>query len=291
MAGRDALRPSATKLEKSMGAYRKLFSLPCTVVLLLMAGLPAQPAASQENEPAPPDPGYNVKQLCREACRLYKKHDEDEKARIRDIFQIFHDIYPRATPSEQKSIVVTLRKAFDIRPFPKEALFLRTAAACLSEMGEDGLEALVHGLEQKSLKNWAAYGDAAMECMDLKRTIILAIGFTREPRALKTLYRVLEEDEQTAVKAACQALSCFQFLPLPDKKPIVERLLRRYGEIHTRAMAEEKEEEDRRRKHYEMLIYVEAAFNDALHKMTLSSFDDLPRWQAWYEENKDKAEW
>jgi hypothetical protein len=36
---------------------------------------------------------------------------------------------------------------------------------------------------------------------------------------------------------------------------------------------------------------VEAAFHDALHKMTLRVFNDYPEWKAWYEENKDKEKW
>jgi len=257
-------------------------------VLFCLAGaFPAVQAAAPQDDPAKDGHGRNVEKLARELLVLYKDKSHRDTARIVDIYQIFHDIYPKATKSEKKKMARVFRKGFDIKPFPEDSSFMCTAAACLSNMEEHGYDALLYALNRKTLRPLKS-GDQ-IEAVAKKRirvTIIEAIGFNRNPAALKKLYKLIRNDDALIVNAACQALSCFYELPLDQRKEVVAKLIDVYSGIATEA-----ENSKEYSKEYDRLIIVECSFNSALQKLTLRTLDTAPDWREWYEEHKDKKKW
>lgn len=256
------------------------------MVTMLSALVFTSPPALPD-DPPPKGHGQNVKSLCKEAEAQYRDKSHRDVERIMNIYQVFSDITPVATEAEKKMMARTLKKAFDIKPFPQEAGFLMTAAACLSDLGKPGLDALLYALKQKNLKVRASADQIdAMQRRRVKETVIQAIGFNKNPAALKTLYKLLTEDDVMMVKAACRAISCFGDLPLEQRKPIVERLLKVYSHLDEEAVTHGSDS-----KQYDNLIIVEVAFNDALHKLTFRNFQTADEWKEWYKEYKDKKKW
>lgn len=239
------------------------------------------------DDPEKPGHDQDVKKLCREVEIQYKNKKDRDTERIMEIYQTFDLIFAKATPREQKSIVKTIRKAYDIQPFPEDSSFMVTGAACLSAMGKSGLDALIYAFNHKNLKSRPSTDNLGeMGKLRVKEIIIQAIGYSKDPSALKMLYKQLSSKKGNFVKATCQALSCFSDLPLKERKPIVENLVNSYSRLN--AEAENGGEESDA---YELLISVEVAFNMALQKLTFRSFESAPEWKAWYGEYKDKKKW
>jgi len=237
----------------------------------------------------PKKPGHteNVAKLCRELETEYKDKSSRDTERIVSIYQVFDDIYPKSTSKEKKMIVKTLKKSFDVKPFPKDFSFLITGAACLSDMGTAGCDALLKALSKKTLiiREGRDKLDANNRIL-VKEAIIMSIGYTKDPRALKALYKLMEEVHSRIVKAACQAIGCYGSLPLKDRKPIVEKVLKVYLRIDAEA-----EKGGESSDAYERLIQVEVFFNDSLQMLTYRSHESASDWQKWYSENKDKKKW
>ena len=264
---------------------RRPLSLLAALVLLSVA--PALPSRAQETPPGKGH-GRDVAKLCREAERQYKNKKDRDVDRLVEIFRVFDEIYPKATARERKMMLRTLRKGFDIQPFPKEARFLVTAAACFADMGREGLDAILYALKRKTLvrRSGRERDPADMEKLKVEETLILAMGFNGDPRALKPLLKYLESGEPFRVNAACRALARFSKLPLDQRKVLVEKMIRIYCRISREA--EEKGDES---KAYDLLLSVEVPFNEALNRLTLRSFESAPEWRTWFEANRDKKKW
>jgi hypothetical protein len=247
------------------------------------------PVSAFAQDPPPKEPAHdlNVKQLCKELSNQYRDSHDRNDERIVEIFQLFHDSYGKATAAERKLMAGALRKAFDIKPFPKDTAFLRTASACLSGMGKEGLDGLMYALKHKSLNTRADWdGEAAFQRMELKKTVIEAMGFTKNPKVLKTLYKQLGQKEAGIVKAACSALACFSDLPVKERKPIVEKLIKEYVKVTEKAEADVDQKED-----YERLLIVETPFNQALQRLTYRTFETAGEWKEWFDEYKKLDKW
>ena len=185
----------------------KAFLGAITIIALARVPLPVH-----ADDPLPQEKhGFDVKKLCREAETLYKDKSHRDVARIMEIYQIFCDITPAATDDERKKMARTLKKAFDIKPFPEESGFLSTAAACLSELGKPGMDALLHAVNHKNLKVRISRDRLSnYNRRRVRETVIEALGFNRNPGALKTLYKLLNEKDGGVINSTCRALGCFR---------------------------------------------------------------------------------
>ena len=260
--------------------------------ILLMAAvifsLLTAPLSWAQDTPPAEGHGYDVPKLCREAEKQYKNKKDRDVDRLVEIFQVFDDIYPRATARERKMMLRTLRKGFDIQPFPKNSRFLVTAAACFADMGKAGLDAMLYALKRKTLvRRTDRDRDALdMEKQKVEETLILAMGFNGDPRALKPLLQYLESRDAYRVNAACRALARFSTLPLDRRKALVGKMIQVYLRI-----TRESEAKGEDSKAYDLLLTVEVQFNEALNRLTLRSFESAPQWKTWFEVNKDKKKW
>ncbi len=255
------------------------FLFPCVLILLIPFSSPQDKPKETHNQ--------NVRKLCKQVENQYRnKKDRDVEA-IVQVYQIFDEIYSKATPREQKAIVKAIRNGYAIQPFPEESSFMITGAACLSGMGKLGLDAMIHALKLKTLGSRPSEdGLAPMAQKRVKQTLIVAIGYNKNPSALKTLYNYLVAKEAVYTKSACEALSCYSFLPLEQRKPVVEKMVQAYARLDAEAAARGDESEA-----YEKLLSVEVAFNVALQRLTFRTFESAPEWKKWFAENKNKKKW
>lgn len=239
------------------------------------------------DDPKVPGHSEDVAQLSRDLDKEYKNKSNRNTERIVEIYQIFDDIYPKATPKEKKAITRAIKKGFDVKPFPDDNAFMLAGAACLSDMGKEGLDALIYGLNRKTLVVRKSMNEmASIQKYKVKEVIIQSIGFNKNPAALKTLYKLLKDKDSRIIVAACKALGCYKSLPIKERKAVVEQILKVYCQLDAAAEKNGDESPD-----YERLIAVEVHFNDALQRLTLRTFDTAGEYKQWYAENKDKKKW
>jgi len=229
----------------------------------------------------------SVKKLCSELDSEYKNKRDRDEDKITAIYNTFSEIYPKVPAGDQKKIVKSIKKGFDLKPPIKSRGFLIPGAACLAEMGKPGLGVLLHALKSKILKPLDRNNQIEVaECKRVKVTVIESIGFTKQPAALKTLYKLLWDDDGEIIKAVCNALACYSEMSLKDRKLVVEQLVKVYSYLDAQALSNPKIPQYKDR-----LITVEVAFNQALQRHTYQSFESATEWQKWYNDNKGKKKW
>jgi len=262
---------------------RPLIILLAAPVLFFLFG---SPSFAMQDDPADE---VSVPNIIKEVESQYKDKRNRDSDRIIALYGFFDELYPKAKPAEQKKIVKCIRKGFEIKPPPKNKEFMITGAACLSGMGKGGLDALLKAYDSKSLQPKDRKDQANVQmCKKIKATIVEAIGLTKNTKALKQLYKFLWNDDISIINATCKALSNFNELPVKDKKPIVENLVKVYANINAQAI----DVANRKKPEYKQkLIATEVHFNDALQKLTFQSFEEASEWQKWYNNNKGKKKW
>ena len=243
--------------------------------------IPAVPQ-DEEEEADGPDAG----ELCKKLDKLYKDKRNLDSDAIMASIQVADEIFKSATSAEQGKLAKTIRKVFDIKPLPDDAI-LKTAAGALSGMGKKGKDALFHALKHKNLKPKSKNDEVDYKRkIGLQAFIIEAIGFNKEKSSTKDLMKLLWNDEAAIVVAAAKALSNYSALPLKERKPIVGELVKVYANINSLSLANPKREDYRQK-----LLQVEVPFNEALRALTLKSFESAEEWQKWYNNNKSKPKW
>lgn len=279
--------------EAEGASFRREGIPPANPLLLasLLLFVLLHPAALGSQEPPPRGikvHGVDVAKLCREVEARYRNKKDRNVDRLVEIFNTFDEIYPKATDRERKMMVRTLRKGFDIQPFPKESRFLVTAAACFADMGDAGRAAILYALKRKTLLRRSGRERDAVDLgkQRVEETLILALGFNGDPEAVKPLLAFLKTREAYRVNAACRALSRFSSLSLAQRKPLVEKIIQAYLEITREAEAKGEESPA-----YDLLLTVEVQFNEVLNRLTLRSFDTADEWKSWFDANKGKKKW
>jgi len=245
------------------------------------AGISARPDDPEKDEP------IKVKKLCKEVKAEYKNRKDRDIEMILESFDTFLQIYAEAEPKDQKEIVKTIRAAFDIKPPPENRDFLKAAAGCLANMGKSGYEALIYALDSKILKPQDRQKRQEVEaCMRVREFVVEALGVSKDQRALKPLFKLLQNDEARVIRAACKAFTHFDKLSLNQRKTVAKELIKVYSYLHVKA-----DEDPMKPEHREKLMVVEVAFNNALMKMTHQHFESAPEWEKWYNNNKGKPNW
>jgi len=174
-----------------------------------------------------------------------------------------------------------------MKPPPENRDFLKAAAGCLSSMGKGGYEALIYALDSKILKPQDRSDKSEVgACLRVREFVIEALGVSKDHRALKPLFKLLQNDEARVIRAACKAMGHFDNLSLKQRKLVANELIKVYSYLHVKA-----DEDPMKPEHREKLMVVEVAFNNALLKMTHQHFESAPEWETWYNNNKGKPTW
>lgn len=241
---------------------------------------------AQDEEPELPD----IKALSKELDAEYKNKKNRNAERIVEIYGVYDEVYDKLKSADQKNVIKALRRAWTIKPPPSDKSFLKANAACLTGKGKMGLEVLLYALDHKSLEtkdksNQTEYNSR----MEVKTFVIESIGYTKNPKALKPLYKLLWSEDAPIIKAACSACSRFDGLKQKERKPIVEELVKVYAYLDSQAKLAIQDP----RKEYlrERLLAVEVQFNESLKKLTPARFESAEDWQRWYNDNKGKSKW
>lgn len=285
-----------------MNAFRLMYLL---VMPLLLTSLAARAQEEESKKPA-----KDVPLLCKEVKAEYKNKKNRKVERIIEIYGILKEAYPDAEASHKKEIIKTLKDAFKVRPTVKDKAFLLSAVDCLSSMDKEGLSTLLSVVMNKTLiPSKSADEHTVNACMEVKKAVIVAIGAFKDYRAsYKTLHKLLWADERGIVFAACEALACFHDLPLKQRKPMVEEIIKRYARLYSQ------EGVSRKRGGVGQVSALKYAvkfigflpMDKALRKLTGADISDVEvkdqdgnvifsatpdAWKKWFDEHKKDRKW
>ncbi len=158
------------------------------------------------------------------------------------------------------------------------------AARALAGMAPESLPVLERALDNKIL----------LKEKEVGRTLVLALGKTRDKSATKTLLDLLDNPDETIVAAAGETLGEYEGASLALRKQLFDEALK--------ALLRAKEEKDSQVqqtldpssphdaaavKRYELL---EAAFGSALQRLSKQDARSAEMWQRWWSKNK-RADW
>jgi HEAT repeat protein len=158
------------------------------------------------------------------------------------------------------------------------------AARALAGMAPESLPVLERALDNKPL----------LKEKEVGRTLVLALGKTRDKSATKTLLELLDDPDETIVAAAGEALGEYEGANLALRKQLFDAALK--------SLLQAKEEKDSQvqqtldpnsphdaaaLKRYELL---ETAFGTTLQRLSKQDARSAELWLRWWNKNK-RADW
>ncbi len=260
-------------------------SLP-QLLLLALAALPAtgtaQPAASLtavlQDEGEIADKRPEIKELLDTFEGHAGARGKEDSEAVAVLDRVLQE-WPKCGPKDRGSIVKALGKAMNETRkeledgVPDNALFLAVATA-LGEMGEDAT---------KELEKWIGNKKHRKD-LALQRRLVLSLGKTRDPKAVKTLLGLLNDKDNILVAASCQALEEYEGAELGLRKEAFNELLKLL--MTTKTMAADPNDLVAREK-YDAIA---APIITTLQKLSGHDERKPEEWQRWWNKNK-KADW
>jgi hypothetical protein len=171
-------------------------------------------------------------------------------------------------------IAKAVAKAFDQRrDDDKGDELFKAAAAAMSEMGEAGSKTLANALKNKNFK----------KRIEVRGIMLVAIGDQKDPKNTKLLIDYLKDNEPKLVAAAADALAKYREASEKLRKDLVEELVKAYATQDANVKKNPKDQVQKDR-----LQAYEVNMNNALLALTGQTFEDATKWQAWFNDNKNK---
>lgn len=276
-------------MQGPIGPRRVRSFLPPTAMLLLslLLALAGQPGAAPVPQPASASLQEEGEVADRrpevaELLATFEGHagargKEDGEA-IAVIDQLLQE-WPRSGPKDRAAILKSLGKAMNETRreledgVPDNKLFIAVATA----LGEMGVEA------SKELQKWVGNKKHRKD-LALQRRLVLSLGKTRDPKAVKPLLDLLNDKDNIIVAAACQALAEYEEADQDLRKKAFNELLKLL--MTTKALTADPNDLVARAR-YDAIA---APIITTLQKLSGHDERKPEEWQRWWNKNK-KADW
>jgi HEAT repeat protein len=158
------------------------------------------------------------------------------------------------------------------------------AARALAGMAPESLPVLVRALENKPL----------LKDKEIGRTLVLALGKTRDKAAVKPLLEVLDSDDDGLVAAAGEALGEHEGAPLATRKQLFEEVLKALMQAKDQMDAQTQGALDPNSPHDDAAARrydtIQAALGTTLQRLSKQEARSAESWQRWWNKNK-RANW
>jgi hypothetical protein len=241
--------------------------LGLTGSLLLALAARAAPMRGDDKE----GPTKDVANLVADLNKAYEDKNDHGSVGIIDKLVI---AYRSGDEKTKGTIANTVARAFEQRrDDDKGDDLFRAAAAAMSEMGEPGAKALVTALKHKNFKKRT----------EVRAVMLQAIGSQKDPKNSKLLTDYLKDNEPRLVAAAADAIANYREAPEKLRKDLVEELVKAYATQDANVKKNPKDQVQKDR-----LDAYEVNMNNALLALTGQTFEDATKWQAWFNDNKNK---
>lgn len=254
-----------------------------STVLALLLAIPASPApagsGSERAEAQPAIPGL-VEDLQQELGR--RKIDE---ARAKQLVEKLAAEFAVCGTRDRAPIVRVLERCLAAKEQGKpDAELVCHAARALAGMAPESLPVLERALDNKVL----------LKEKEVGRTLVLALGKTRDKSAVKTLLALLDSSEDGIVAAAGEALGEYEGANLALRKQLFEETLKAWMQAKDEKDSQVQQTLDPNSPHdaaalkrYELL---ESAFATTLQRLSRQDARSVELWQRWFAKNK-RVDW
>ena len=157
-------------------------------------------------------------------------------------------------------------------------------ARALASMAPESLPVLERALENKAL----------LKEKEIGRTLVLALGKTRDKSAIKTLLGFLDSPDDSLVGAAGEALGEFDGAPLALRKQLFEEVLKALMQAKDlkdsssqATLTPNAQQDAAALQRYDA---IQAAFSTTLQRLAKQEARTADLWQRWWNKNK-RANW
>jgi len=273
-------------------------SLSTVVVLSCLTCVWAPRALAQEDgKDSSAAGGPDLEALCDDLELEFSDWEDRDEDSIFWILGTFETRFSEARAADQKRIVAAVKKILSFRPTAENNRVQTAAVQSLTKMGKQGRKTLQAALKKLRPPAKVAEDDPrVVDYLKQKAALIRAIGTFADTKTLKILFEALDADESEIINAAAKALGCFHETPLSQRKPIVERLIKRYVSLapvgqKTGRKAWEQGRRHGRKVSDERFHEISTAMNRALVKLTGQDIYHTKTWQIWWQAHKKDRKW
>ena len=187
-----------------------------------------------------------------------------------------------AGPKDRAKIAAGIGTCFDAVRVPAEGqsknevfrLYI-AAAASLGTLKEDGVKPLLAAIDNRKFRHE----------IELRSQLIGEAGKTKSPNVIKPLLDLLDDKDYPIISASAAALANFHDGKEPDRKKIVEQIVKHLESVQGAADQNAPDNEGRRK--YDA---VAPSFMETLAKVTGEEIRQTQGWVKWWNDNK-KRKW
>ena len=198
------------------------FLAPPSAAPVAVPVVPGPLVLQDEGEtPTPPDERPEVKALIEKLEGHVKQRGEEDEMAIAAVDELFRE-FAASGPKDRAAIVDALAGCFDAKrtkelepDVPDDRLYMACAVA-LRDMGPESVEPLIDLVGHKAHK----------KNLRLQRQVVLSLGKTKAPEAVKTLLGLLDHPEPEMQAAGAEALGEFGEAEEKRRKEIFEEILK-----------------------------------------------------------------
>lgn len=283
---------SGVSVMSNPSASKWLPFLICLAAVLFM-----QPDLAGQTEEQSEEPQIDVAALLSDLEAECSKWDDRDEDSIKYIFAMFAEAYPDMAETDKKKVVNAVKGVFRHRPAGDNRRLLIEAADTLAFMEDPGRKALQTILKSSKLKPPKnANRQEALNHLVVKAAVIKSIGTFKDPKTVKFFLDLVDHKESEIINAACDALANFRELPVSKRKPIVDKLIKRYSHFAQSGYEPgnkswEKGRRNPRKLSNEQLWEVSGGFNRALQALTGQEISNAEMWRIWFQAHKKDRTW
>jgi len=180
---------------------------------------PVTPAVAVQDDEEKPDKRDEIKDALKTLKDHVGKRGAEDVEAI-EVIKTLREEFPESGPKDRKAIVKGVNACLKSkRKLTKEKLFdnkLHLAAAeALGTMGPESVKDLSGWVDHKSF----------IKDLDMRRTLILSLGNTRDEDAVDPLVELLTNHQPVVQAASAQALGEFTFLKQKERKAVFKKVL------------------------------------------------------------------
>jgi hypothetical protein len=256
-------------------------SVAASIALFLVLSAPLAPAraASERVETRPVVAGL-VEDLAQELAR--KAVDE---AHAKALIERLAAEFAVSGTRDRAPIVRVLERCLAAKEQGKpDGELVCHAARALAGMAPESLPVLERALENKAL----------LKEPEIGRTLVLALGKTRDKAAVKALLGMLDSPDGALVAAAGEALGEYEGAALATRKQLFEEVLKALMQAKDQRDAQTQQtlapnapHDDTAAKRYDA---IQAAFGTTLQRLSKQDARGADLWLRWWNKNK-RANW
>jgi hypothetical protein len=247
---------------------------------------PFASGAAQGKAGEAPDKRPEVAALITKLDKHVDKHGGEDTDAIAAIAELETE-FGKSGPKDKASITSALAKCIEAqRPEPKKGEFnnkLAIAAAdAMGKMGPESVNPLIGFVGHKNLRR----------DIELQRHLILALGKTRDPGAIKTLTMGLENKDAPIVAAAAEAIGEFEEAKVDVRKELFSSAIKA---LMSAKNAKDGEQSGSGATAHttvatERYDAIGASLMTTLHKLSKHDESTPEAWEHWWNKNR-QASW